>query len=73
MPGAGVAEIPDKIPEPIPIEAIAGMLLIHVPPAGLPVSVVVEPSHTCIGVPLILVGFAFTSITMVRAHPEDNV
>lgn len=34
---------PVSIPEPIEIVAVAGVVLVHVPPAGIPVSVVVLP------------------------------
>lgn len=65
-----MAVVPDvkhpNVPVPNPIVPTAGVLLIHVPPAGVPVRVTVDASHNCIGVPLIAVGGALTSTTVVR-------
>jgi hypothetical protein len=58
--------MPPSMPEPNPIVPAAGVLLLQVPPAGVPVSVIVDPSHTCSGVPLIAVGLALTNTTIVR-------
>ncbi len=55
-----------RVPVPNPIVPTAVVLLTHVPPGGVPKSVVVEPSHNCIGVPLIADGGALITTTVVR-------
>ena len=50
---------PEAIPEALPIVAMAGLLLDHVPPVVVLVSVVVLPSQT-VRAPLIAAGSAFT-------------
>jgi hypothetical protein len=62
------ASMPVSMPEPAVMVPIAGVLLDHVPPAGLPVRAVVEPSHTCIG-PLMPVGKGFTTIVIDLVQP----
>jgi hypothetical protein len=62
------ASTPPSIPEVLPIVPLAGVLLSHVPPAGVPVSVDDEPSHTC-SEPVTPVGRPFTSTTIVRKQP----
>ncbi len=66
------ARIPPRVPVPMPIVPLAGVLLAHVPPAGVPVSVVAEPSHTC-NDPLIPVGSGFINTTAVRKQPVGSV
>ena len=66
------ARIPPSVPVPIPIVPIAGVLLVHVPPVGVPDRVVVEPSHTCSD-PLMPVGRGFINTTTVRKHPVGSV
>jgi hypothetical protein len=66
------ASTPPSIPEVLPIVPLAGVLLSHVPPAGVPVSVDDDPSHTC-SEPVTPVGRPFTSTTIVRKQPVDNV
>ena len=39
--------MPPSVPPPVLMVPVAVGAAIHVPPAGLPVSVSVEPSHTC--------------------------
>ena len=49
-----MVQVPAAIPETIPVDAptvaIAGLLLLHVPPLAESVNVVEEPMHVC-GVP----------------------
>jgi len=54
-------------PDPVVIVPTAGHALLHVPPTGDPLNVMVELSHTCSPAPdgLILVGIGFTSTTIV--------
>ena len=66
------AEIPPRTPLPMPIVPVAGVLLDHVPPVGVPVRLLVLPSHTC-SEPLTPVGNALTSTTMVREQPVGKV
>lgn len=58
---------PVTIPDAEPTEAILGLLLTHVPPAGVADSVVVVPGQI-LSVPLI-VGSALTVTVVVAAHP----
>lgn len=59
--------IPVTIPEPDPIIAIAGLLLIQVPPPGS-IRVVVEPTHTD-KLPVIREGNGLTVIVSIVLHP----
>jgi hypothetical protein len=54
------------------MEAFAGTLLVHVPPAGLLLNVVIEPWHTT-SVPVTAVGAWFTVTEVVTLQPEPNV
>ena len=71
VPGAGVAETPVTIPVPIPMLAIVGSLLVHVPPAVGCVRVVVRPSQTDVAPPM-GAGAAVTVATTVLVHPALN-
>jgi len=62
VPGAGSADTASTSPDPIPMVAMAGLLLLHVPPATGCVSVVVRPSHNEAG-PTIAAGAAVTVTT----------
>ena len=53
------ARTPDTTPDPAPIEAFAGLLLLHTPPAETSVSVVAEPTQTVV-FPRIAVGVGLT-------------
>ena len=65
------APIPDTIPEDESISATAGLVLIHIPPGVLLLSVVVLPWHT-VGVPVIGVGNP--TVTVVDSvHPAAEV
>ena len=66
------ALIPVMMPEVAPIVAIAVLLLVHVPPAAVLVSVVVEPIHTS-AVPAIEAGKGFTVNEAVRIQPAVEV
>jgi len=71
VPGAGVADTPVTMPVPIPMLAIVGSLLVHVPPAVGCVNVVVRPSHTDVA-PTIGAGAAVTVATTVLVQPALN-
>lgn len=43
------APIPVTIPDAEPTDAMVGALLVHVPPEGVPESVIVEPTQTVPG------------------------
>lgn len=62
------------VPGPVPLTmAMPVALLLHVPPDGVPVSVVVPPiSHTC-GTPVIAPGSANTVTVDVVRQPVPNV
>ncbi len=70
VPG-GKHEIPVTIPVPNPIDATAGVVLAHVPPATGCVSVVVNPWHT-LSVPAIGTGAAVTVTTVEEVQPALN-
>ncbi len=59
------------MPDPAPIVALVVLLLLHVPPGGVLVSVRVPPRHT-VGVPVIAVGIAFTVIVAVAKQLVGN-
>jgi hypothetical protein len=52
--------------------AIARSLLVHVPPAGVELSVVVKPTHT-LRVPVIVDGLVFTVTTVVVRQPVAGI
>ena len=62
---------PVTMPDPRPTVAVAVVPLSHVPPEGVPVSVVVAPSHTASG-PEIATGSGLTDTIIVRTHPVDG-
>jgi len=64
------AVTPVTNPKPA-IEPCAGLLLVHVPPAGVELSVVVSPTHTLV-VPVIADGFGLTVIGVVIRQPVDG-
>ena len=66
------AAMPDTTPD-VPIVAIAGVLLLHVPPVVVLAIVVVAPAHTLI-VPVMAdtVGFAFTVTIAVDDVEQPN-
>ena len=66
------AAIPVKTPDDEPMVATSVLLLVHVPPAGVLLTVVVRPTHT-LKVPVIVVGSALTVIEDVAAQPLGNV
>ena len=66
-----MADKPVTTPLPRPTVAIAGLLLVHVPPAGEPVSVVVVPWQV-LSAPLIGAGGAFTNITTDVLQPVSG-
>jgi len=53
---------------PEDIDAIVELLLLHDPPGGVPLSVVVKPAQTLI-VPVIEVGNGLTVTTTLVVHP----
>ena len=58
---------------PVPATTVAlPLLLVHVPPAGVELSVVVNPIHTLF-VPVIAVGLAFTVTGTVMIQPVDGI
>jgi hypothetical protein len=61
---------PDTIPLDDPIVALAGTLLVQVPPPGVPVSVLVQTAHIK-AVPVID-GAAVTVNTAVLTHDADS-
>lgn len=65
------AESPVTTPVAL-IEPWVVLLLDHVPPAGVLLSVVVRPTHTVAG-PVIAVGNALTVATTEEAQPVGNV
>ena len=66
------ADIPLTTPDPRPIVAIPGQATLHVPPAGEPTAVVVDPAHTC-NVPVMAVGSGLISTTIERWQPVGSV
>ena len=57
----------EKIPLALPIVATLVLLLVHVPPAGVPVRVCVVVAHT--GVVILNDGIALTVCTAVARQP----
>jgi hypothetical protein len=69
------AATPVTTPDDDPIVAIAGVLLVQVPPDGVPDNIIVEPTHTAM-VPVELVtadGNGLTVTVAVRIQPVGNV
>ena len=64
--------MPPTTPFEAPTVPVAVMLLLHVPPAGVPLRVVVLLTHTA-SVPLIAVGSGFTVTTAVARQPVESV
>lgn len=62
-------DTPHITPLELPIVATAGLLLLHVPPVLVLVSVVQSPLHT-LSEPPIAAGSVFTVTTAVAEHPE---
>lgn len=64
--------VPTVIPPTTPVVAftvpIEGLLLLHVPPAGVDVSVVVAPRHAML-IPVIAVGVGVTVTTAIELQP----
>ena len=71
-----MAEMPVTmaVPGPVPLTiAMPGALLLHVPPDGVPVNVVVPPaSHTC-GTPVMAPGNANTVTVAMLLQPVPSV
>lgn len=65
------ADTPVTTPDDEPTTAIDVLLLLQVPPDGEPASVIVLPTHTCVGPDM--VGVGLTVITTVVKHPPGNV
>ena len=61
-------EIPVTMPVALPTVAIAGLLLLHVPPVTVLLSVAVVPGHTLL-FPVIVAGAGLTVTTMVLVTP----
>jgi hypothetical protein len=72
---ATVAEVvlmPVTIPAPVPTEAVPGAELVHAPPAGEELRVVVSPRQTA-AVPIIGTGDALSVIVLIAMQEEGNV
>lgn len=65
------AATPVTTPVEDPTVAIVVLLLVHVPPSGLPVSVIEEPAHTVLGPEI--TGVGSTVMIKVAKQPVDNV
>lgn len=63
---------PVTTPDIEPTLAIAGLLLLHVPPVGEELNVVDVPPHIA-NVPVMTLGAVFTVITFVAKQPPANV
>jgi hypothetical protein len=64
--------VPEVMPQKEPalvIEPTAGLLLVQIPPPGVPITGVQLPSHTVGAAGLMPVGSGFTAITVVRIQP----
>ena len=67
--------MPAIAPVTTPVEILIvalPLLLVQLPPAGVLFSVVVRPTHT-VGVPVIVVGLAFTVTVLVLIQPVPSV
>ena len=62
------AETPDTVPVPEPMVATPVVALVHVPPVGVELNVVVLPAQTD-AVPVIVVGRALTGTLAVALQP----
>lgn len=74
--GVPVADTPVTVavPGPVPLTiAMPGALLLHVPPVGVPVSVVVPPASQTCGTPVIAPGSANTVTVAVLRQPAPFV
>ena len=65
-------EIPLTIPVDAPIVATAVLLLLHVPPATVLLSVILDPTHTA-DVPVIAAGIAYTVTVAYATQPAAMV
>ena len=65
--------IPVTIPVVAPTDAMAGLLLLHIPPGSASLSVVVEPAHR-LALPVMgeVPGMAFTVIVVITPVPQPN-
>ncbi len=63
---------PVTTPEADPTTAIAGLLLLHVPPVGEELNVVEVPSQMA-NVPVMALGAVFTVTTLVAKQPPASV
>ena len=63
---------PVTIPLAEPTVAIIVLLLVHVPPVGVELNVIVAPGHTVPG-PVIVLGSAFTVIGVTMKQPVGMV
>ena len=66
------ADTPVNVPLVEPIVATAMLPLVHVPPKGVALNVVVDPAHTT-AVPVIGPGVVFTVTSFVAKHPPESV
>jgi len=66
------ADTPVTIPNAPPIEATAGLLLVHVPEPNVFDNVVVEPVQTLVA-PVIGPGDVFTVTVVLAKHPVASV
>ena len=64
---------PVTMPEPRPTDAIPGEPLLHVPPPGVLLSVVVEPLHTFSEPPGTVGSVLIVSVAVVKQPPEPKV
>ena len=76
VPSAYVmVDVPNVLPVTTPVDGsmlALPLLLVHVPPAGVELSVVVRPTHIT-GVPVIVVGFGLTVTIAVLIQPVPSV
>ena len=66
------ADTPVTTPVVMPTVAVERELLVHVPPAIISVSVIVEPTQTSL-LPIMAGGNAYTVTVTVAAQPVPNV
>ena len=72
MINAVPANSPVTIPDDEPMMATVVLLLVHVPPAGVEFSVVVNPTQT-VSVPVMFVGLALIVTIAVLIQPVASV
>jgi hypothetical protein len=72
VPGAGVEDTPITTPVVDPTDAIAALLLLHVPPGVAELSVVVLPWHI-VSTPVIFAGIGNTVKVIVAIQPPGVV